>query len=186
MWCILVCAATILLGASPCIARGAARPTLFDEMIARQARAHGVTESFIHRTVMRESGYNPRLVHHRCYGLMQIKYATARGMGYRGDPRGLLDPEINLTYGVPYLANAYRLAGGDESRATALFRRGYYYVAKRKGMLGMLRTASSPQLAAEPAQSEAPEPPESPLRGLLLLLAGPSETAPSGAMQHSP
>ncbi|MGH6852342.1 MAG: transglycosylase SLT domain-containing protein, partial [Methylocella sp.] len=115
------------------------------------AKAHGVPEALVHRTVMRESRYNPRLVHNHCFGLMQIKYATARGMGYRGEARGLLDPRVNLTYAVPYLANAYRLADGDEDRATALFRRGYYYVAKHKKMQGKLRTASSPAATAEPA-----------------------------------
>ena len=111
----------------------------------------GVPEAFVHRIVMRESRYNPRLVHNHCFGLMQVKHATARGMGYRGDARGLLDAQANLTYGVPYLANAYRLADGNEDRATALFRSGYYYVAKRKKMQGLLRTASSPALTPEPA-----------------------------------
>jgi soluble lytic murein transglycosylase-like protein len=93
-------------------------------MIAREAKIHGVTETFVHRIVMRESRYNQRLVHNHCYGLMQIKYATARGMGYRGDARGLLDPEVNLMYVVPYLANAYRLAdGNEEERHGALPRR---------------------------------------------------------------
>jgi soluble lytic murein transglycosylase-like protein len=77
---------------------------------------------------------------------MQIKHATAREMGYRGDARGLLDPQTNLTYAVPYLANAYRLADGNEDRAASLFRSGYYAVAKRKKMQGLLRTASSPAL----------------------------------------
>jgi soluble lytic murein transglycosylase-like protein len=127
------------------------RPTAYDEMIAREADVHGVPEAFVHRTVMRESRNNPRLVHNHCFGLMQIKYATARGMGYRGDARGLLDAQTNLAYAVPYLAKAYPLADGNEDRATALFRRGYYYVAKHQKMLGLLRTASSPALAPEPA-----------------------------------
>jgi soluble lytic murein transglycosylase-like protein len=144
-------AAAMLLTCSMCFARPAQRPTAYDQMIAREANIHGVPEAFVHRIVMRESRYHPRLVHNHCFGLMQIKYATARGMGYRGDPRGLLDPEVNLTYAVPYLANAYRLADGNEERATALFRGGYYDVAKHKEMQGLLRTASSPALTPEPA-----------------------------------
>jgi hypothetical protein len=69
---------------------------------------------------------------------MQIKYATAREMGYNGDAIGLLDPKINLTYAVPYLANAYRLADGDEDRAVTLFSSGYYYTAHQKKMLAGL------------------------------------------------
>jgi soluble lytic murein transglycosylase-like protein len=146
-------AAAALFMVSTAAAGQVERPTAYDESIAREAKAHGVPEAFVHRIVMRESRYNPRLVHNHCFGLMQIKYATARGMGYRGDARGLLDPDINLTYAVPYLANAYRLADGNEDRATALFSSGYYYVAKHKKMQGLLRTASSPALTPEPAPS---------------------------------
>jgi soluble lytic murein transglycosylase-like protein len=173
----IFCAAA-LIACPTCFARPAARPTAYDEIIARQAKEHGLPESFVHRTVMRESGYNPRLVHRHCYGLMQIKYPTARSMGYQGDPRGLLDPKTNLTYAVPYLANAYRLADGDEDRATALYRSGYYYLAKRKRMSATLQTASSSPLAPEPAPVEEPEPPSNPLSGLLSFLAGPSDAPP--------
>ena len=92
----LSCAAAVLLTSALCTARAAEHPAAYDEMIARYAKAHGVPAAFVHRIVMRESRYNPRLVHHHCYGLMQIKHATARSMGYRGDARGLLDPETNL------------------------------------------------------------------------------------------
>jgi soluble lytic murein transglycosylase-like protein len=144
-------AAAALLAGSICFARPAQRPTTYDEMIAREAKIHGIPEAFVHRIVMRESRYHPRLVHNHCFGLMQIKYATARGMGYRGDAQGLLDASINLTYAVPYLANAYRLADGNEDRAMALFRGGYYDVDKHKKMQGLLRTVSSPALTLEPA-----------------------------------
>jgi soluble lytic murein transglycosylase-like protein len=115
---------------------------------------------------------------------MQIKYETASGMGYKGEARGLLDPQVNLTYGIPYLANAYRLADGNEDRATALYRGGYYYLAKRKKMLGTLRTASASPVTAEPAPSQAPEPPRNPFVGLLSFLAAPAEAAvPSDSSQ---
>jgi soluble lytic murein transglycosylase-like protein len=160
----------------------AARPTAYDEMIARQAKVHGVPEALVHRTVMRESRYNPGLVHNHCFGLMQIKYATARSMGYQGPARGLLDPQVNLTYAIPYLANAYRLADGNEDRATALYRGGYYYLAKHRNMQGLLRTASSPVLIPQPSPpQQAPEPPRNPLAGLLSFLAAPAEAAtPNG------
>jgi len=130
------------------------RTTAYDGLIAEHATLRGVPASFIHRTVLRESHYNPGLVHNRCFGLMQIKYATARGLGYAGSPSGLLDPQVNLTYGVSYLANAYRLAGGNEERATALYRRGYYYYAKRRKMLGLIKMAAAPPMGeSQPQQS---------------------------------
>ncbi|WP_051335323.1 lytic transglycosylase domain-containing protein [Methylocapsa acidiphila] len=141
----------------------AERPKTYDELIARQAEIHGVPESFVHRIVKRESRYNPRVVHQHCFGLMQIKIATAREMGYKGEAKGLLDPKINLTYAVPYLANAYRLADGDEDRAVTLFSAGYYYTARQKNMLSALRTASSPpvvpEIKAQPAESAEPQNP---------------------------
>jgi soluble lytic murein transglycosylase-like protein len=177
-------AAAALLMCSICFAGPAQRPTTYDEMIAREAGIHGVPEAFVDRTVRRESRYHPRLVHNHCFGLMQIKYATAREMGYRGDARGLLDPQTNLTYAVPYLANAYRLADGNEDRAAALFRSGYYAVAKHKKMQGLLRTASSPALTPEPAPPLAREQPRNPITVLFSILAGsPGVAAPDSPSQ---
>ena len=45
-------------------------------------------------------------------GLMQIKPATARMMGYNGSTKGLFDPETNIKYGMKYLAMAQELGGG--------------------------------------------------------------------------
>jgi soluble lytic murein transglycosylase-like protein len=87
--------------------------------------------------------------------LMQIRYETARGMGYTGSASGLLDANTNLTYAVPYLANAYKVAGGDHARAVSLYAGGYYYVAKRKGLLRELRTSASAPVSTEAAQSSS-------------------------------
>jgi soluble lytic murein transglycosylase-like protein len=106
-----------------------------DSMIARHAQAEGVPEALVHRVVIRESRYRPGAVGSGgALGLMQIKYSTARAMGYSGSPRGLLDPETNLTYAVRYLAGAYKVAGGNASRAVANYARGYYGAAKRQGV----------------------------------------------------
>jgi soluble lytic murein transglycosylase-like protein len=149
----------------------------YDDLISRLAKNHGVPEDLVHRVVKRESRYNPSLVKRQCYGLMQIKPATARGMGYQGPADRLLDPEVNLTYGVPYLANAYRLADGDHSRAISLYSSGYYYVAKRRKMLGALRSALS---APEPAAAPTPPPePPNPFAQAFSFLAGPNPAGPA-------
>ena len=98
-------------------------------------------------------------------------------MGYSGSERGLLDPQVNLTYGIPYLANAYHIAGGDEDRATALYRGGYYYAARRKKMLGELRTAVTPAPTQEPAPAPVPEPPRNPFAQLFSALAAPANAS---------
>lgn len=99
-------------------------------MVSTHAQANGVPADLVHRVIMRESRYNPRVVHRGNYGMMQIKLATARGLGYTGTAEGLLDPETNLTYAVKYLAGAYRLANGNHDRAVAYYASGYYYAAK--------------------------------------------------------
>ncbi|MCP3402411.1 lytic transglycosylase domain-containing protein [Bradyrhizobium sp. CCGB20] len=105
----------------------------YAEMVAAHARANGVPEALVHRVIMRESRYQPGLVGHGgTIGLMQIKLATARGVGYTGDAAGLRDPNTNLTYAVKYLAGAYHAANGDHARAVRYFAGGYYYVAKRQ------------------------------------------------------
>lgn len=40
----------------------------------------------------------PKRTYSPSYGLFQIKYATAKSVGYRGTRSGLLDPEINAFY----------------------------------------------------------------------------------------
>ena len=96
--------------------------------------ANNVPEALVHRVIVRESKYHPGLVGRGgTIGLMQIKLATARGLGYTGTAEGLRDPETNLTYGVKYLAGACRAANGDHNRAMHYYASGYYYAAKRSG-----------------------------------------------------
>ena len=105
----------------------------YDALIAQHAQANNVPEALVHRVIMRESRYQPQLVGRGgTVGLMQIKLATARSMGYTGDAAGLRDPNTNLTYAVKYLAGAYRAANGDHARAIHYYAAGYYDVAKRQ------------------------------------------------------
>jgi len=103
-----------------------ARNGALDAMIARHAAANGLPVDLVHRVVIRESRYNPGARNGSNLGLMQIKHATARGVGYAGPASGLLDAETNLTYAVRYLAGAYRAAGGNHGRAVAYYASGYH------------------------------------------------------------
>ena len=67
--------------------------------------------------------------------MMQILPETARTMGYSGKPSGLLDADTNLNYAVKYLRGAWLVSGGDEEAAVGWYARGYYYEAKRLGLL---------------------------------------------------
>src|SRR3954454_5918647 len=120
-----------------------------DAMIERHAAANGVPAALVHRVVIRESRYNPRASNRGALGLMQIKFATARGVGYSGSASGLFDAETNLTYAVRYLAGAYKAAGGNANRAVALYASGYY----RRGSAVAARRERPATVAQQPASN---------------------------------
>mgnify|MGYP001488063488 FL=1 len=133
-------AATIMM-----IHPASAQRANYESMVASHAAANGVPPELVHRVIVRESKYNPRAVSKGNYGMMQIKLATARGLGYTGTAQGLLDPDTNLTYAVKYLAGAYRAAGGDHNRAVSYYAGGYYYAAKRQGLLQRQAANAAPE-----------------------------------------
>lgn len=105
------------------------------QLISHYAQTYDIPERLVRRVVSRESKGNPAARNGPYWGLMQISYPTAQTMGYKGKPEGLLDAETNLHYAVKYLAGAYLVADGDERQSVNLYARGYYYDAKRKGLL---------------------------------------------------
>ncbi len=104
-------------------------------LVQKYAVIHDVPESLLHRVIQRESGYNPTARNGPYYGLMQILPRTAQGMGYTGSPSGLLDAETSLIYAGRYLKGAWIVSGGDEDKAVTWYAKGYYYEAKRLGLL---------------------------------------------------
>lgn len=104
-------------------------------LIRKYAAIHDIPESLLHRVIQRESDYNPAARNGPYYGLMQILPQTARTMGYRGTPSGLLDAETNLKYAGRYLRGAWLVSRRNESRAVMWYAKGYYYEAKRMGLL---------------------------------------------------
>jgi len=130
----------------------------YDALIATHAAANGVPETLVRRVIVRESRYQAGLVGHGgTLGLMQIKLATARGLGYTGTADGLLDPNTNMTYAVKYLAGAYRTAGGNADRAVGYYASGYYYAAKRQRLSARVAKPNpQPQNASHEPSATAP------------------------------
>jgi soluble lytic murein transglycosylase-like protein len=129
----------------------------YETLIATHARANLVPEALVHRVIVRESKYQASLLGRGgTIGLMQIKLATARGLGYTGTAEGLRDPDTNLMYGVKYLAGAYRAASGDHDRAVHYYAAGYYFAAKhqRREHLKQARSASASALPKPLASDE--------------------------------
>lgn len=138
----LLLGALVVAGLAGCGGREAANAGLYPNetpalraMIEDASRRYDVPSDLVHRVVVRESAHVPSARNGPYYGLMQLDPRTARTMGYRGPPEGLLDAETNLTYGVRYLRGALLVADGDRDAAVGWYARGYYYEAKRKGLL---------------------------------------------------
>lgn len=91
----------------------AGAPTGVSGLISSYARTYGVPVDLAHAVVRVESNFNPKARGSAGeIGLMQIKPATARMMGYRGNAKGLYDPETNIRFGMKYLALAQQLGDG--------------------------------------------------------------------------
>jgi hypothetical protein len=131
----------------------------YEALVTKHAKANLVPEALVHRVIKRESGYRAELQGRGgTIGLMQIKLATARGLGYTGNAEGLRDPDTNLTYAVKYLAGAYRAANGDHDRAVHYYASGYYEVAKQQRLERRGPRPAGPVLAsAPPADAVKPE-----------------------------
>jgi soluble lytic murein transglycosylase-like protein len=104
-------------------------------LIETYAAAYDVPVDLVQRVVIRESTHRPEARNGPYYGLMQILPQTARTMGHDGPPSELLDAETNLKYAVKYLRGAWMLSDGSHDTAVSWYARGYYYEAKRRGML---------------------------------------------------
>ena len=77
--------------------------------VRTHARNAGVSQSVALAVVRQESSFNPRArgaVGE--IGLMQVKCATARSVGYRGSCKGLYNVNTNLKYGMRYLKKALK------------------------------------------------------------------------------
>lgn len=114
-------------------------PTRLNALIEKYSKLYEIPTDLVHRVVHRESRYNPAAYSKGNYGLMQIRYNTAKAMGYSGPADGLFDAETNIKYAVKYLKGAWVVADNDHDQAVRLYSRGYYYDAKRKGLLHLTR-----------------------------------------------
>jgi len=105
------------------------------QLINRYSEVYDVPAALIHRLIDRESDYRTDARAGPYYGLLQMLPQTARTMGHEGPASELLDPDVNLRYGVRYLRGAYLLAEGDFDGAIRRYASGYYYEARDRCML---------------------------------------------------
>lgn len=98
----------------------------YGDLIARYAEKYGVPAGLAHAVVRIESNFNPKARGRAGeIGLMQIKPATARMLGYGGSANGLYDPETNIRWGMQYLAAAHKLGGGETCQTILKYNAGH-------------------------------------------------------------
>ncbi|SDY36474.1 Transglycosylase SLT domain-containing protein [Jannaschia faecimaris] len=104
-------------------------------LVNKWADYYEVPRSLVHRVIQRESDYRARARNGPYWGMMQILPATARNMGMSGEPRQLLEADTGLKYSIRYLRGAWMVSDGDEYEAMMWYAKGYYFEAKRRGLL---------------------------------------------------
>lgn len=92
---------------------------MYDEIIAKYSAQFNVPIVWIAGVIQTESSGNPNAyraepqIHNASYGLMQLLYSTAKGLGYTGTPEGLYDPDINIMLGTKLLGQLRGRFGDD-------------------------------------------------------------------------
>lgn len=83
-------------------------------LIKAMAPAQNVPTWFALRIAHVESNYNPNMRgSHGEYGVFQMKCATAKDIGFRGNCAQLLDPRTNIQWGLRHLAIAIGKSDGN-------------------------------------------------------------------------
>ncbi len=99
---------------------------LYLERIPREAERPGLPPAVADAVATVESAYNPNAVGGVGeIGLMQVLPTTAAMLGHRGPTTALFDPDVNIRFGVTYLAQAWRLTGGNLCETLMKYRAGH-------------------------------------------------------------
>lgn len=100
--------------------------SLYRALIEKEAAQSGLAPEIAEAVMAVESGFNPAVIGGAGeIGLMQLLPSTARMLGFAGTLADLAVPATNIHYGVTYLAEAWRRAGGDLCTAVMKYRAGH-------------------------------------------------------------
>jgi len=82
---------------------------IYNDLIINAGKKYGVEPALIKAIITIESSFDEksyRYEPHRndaSYGLIQILYATAKNLGFKGKPTDLYNPQVNIEYGTKFL-----------------------------------------------------------------------------------
>jgi len=103
---------------------------MFDDLISKASVLYKVPESWIRAVIQTESSFDPEAfrpeasIGDASYGLMQLLYRTAKGLGYQGAATGLYDPETNIMLGTKLLGTLRSKYGDDFRRIYSAYNSG--------------------------------------------------------------
>jgi soluble lytic murein transglycosylase-like protein len=105
--------------------------TIPDCTLIKEAKAQGAMNPKLLLALAKiESSKNPRALNKPHYGLLQIKYDTAKMLGFRQKPQALLDWKVNLKVGSKYL-NQKLVEYKSPKAAIAAYNAGAAYICKK-------------------------------------------------------
>jgi len=106
----------------------------YSAIILAIAKTVGVPGHLMLAICSQESNLKNVLVPHDVgspsYGICQIKSNTAKMLGFKGLPIGLMDPHINVAYAAKYLKMQLKRYDNDWCKAAAAYNAGSYNPSK--------------------------------------------------------
>jgi soluble lytic murein transglycosylase-like protein len=104
------------------------------KLILSIAKSVGVPGSLLLAICTHESNLDSTVIVHDngspSYGLCQIKFDTAKSLGFTGDAKELMIPKVNVKYSALYLKMQLDRYGWNWCRATASYNSGTYNPSK--------------------------------------------------------
>lgn len=104
----------------------------YDEFIRKAEDTNGLPRWLLKALIQTESNFNTKAYRYEehikdaSYGLCQMLYTTAVGLGYKGKPEGLYDSEVNIDLGAKYLKKVISIWKDEESIEKIKFGLGSY------------------------------------------------------------
>jgi hypothetical protein len=105
----------------PALSRAAIRV-----IVEREALKANLPADIAEAVIRVESDYDPTAIGNVGeIGLMQVRPSTAAMLGFKGTAEELAQPDVNIHFGVTYLAKAWLLTNGDLCRTLMKYRAGH-------------------------------------------------------------
>lgn len=151
---------------------------MFDAEITRSSQDYNVPESWIRAVIQTESNWNPKAyreemkINDASYGLMQLLYRTALGLGYQGTSSGLYDPATNIDLGTKLLGTLRQNYGDDFRRVYSAYNSGNpdLWESSKQVAANVARAVSNlTQWVSTEVQEFTAAPASNPMVGLLVV-----------------